>query len=768
MRSLPLSARWYLVLLWSFAVLLIGITFLQRPPFFHDVPLLLLWLLLFVVADYFGVEFENTDGAPVMMTVSEAPTIFLVATSGVAGVLIVMVGTLITDLLRRCVWYRCLFNMAERSVTFLAMLFVYETLHAPQTLPFSGFQGLITLAATAGIYAATNTLLVATIIALTSGQSVLKLFRDSFRTVHSVHSIILPLGAVLAALWQVNPWLVLPAVVPLLMEYRTLKTVEAWQAESRRSKAVATTLERLQDTATAMIASLEPTPLLETVRTQLAALLEASASWVVLLDEKQPRLFSDRDIPPMISLDVAGYQTELQHPGVRQLDPAAIMRLHGLDASPWQALVIIPLAVEQRVLGGICLALDQTINLGEADRRILLAFAAQAALAMEHAQLFEELRHKQDELIRSSKLAALGTFSAGIAHEFNNLLAGILGYAEIGLSSEDIATKDEALEVSVRSCLRGRSITSGLLTFARRGDPQRGLHQIREAVEDTLALVERELAKVNIRIERRFQLVPSTICDPGQLSQVVLNLVTNARDAMLEQGGGLITVVLAQRADQIELAISDTGSGIPEHLLKEVFQPFMTTKGALGGSSTPGTGLGLAISYGIIQSHGGTITIDSEVGCGTTVTIRLPIISETTAERERDLVLEPLPALRILIVDDDEVVAESVARLLEGQGHQVGLAKDGETALWSYCKEPFDLVLSDIVMPSMGGIELLQQLRAINPHVQMLIMTGKALPNQIEQMLRAGALGVVKKPFVVDELLAAIARGAHTRMLSIG
>ena len=137
-----------------------------------------------------------------------------------------------------------------------------------------------------------------------------------------------------------------------------------------------------------------------------------------------------------------------------------------LAESPWQTLVIIPLALEKRVLGAICLALEHAINLGEADRRILLAFAAQAALAMEHAQLFEELRHKQDELVRSSKLAALGTFSAGIAHEFNNLLAGILGYAEIGLSSSDVAIKDEALEVSVRSCLRGRSITSGLLSLA--------------------------------------------------------------------------------------------------------------------------------------------------------------------------------------------------------------------------------------------------------------------------------------------------------------
>src|SRR6476469_1452095 len=106
----------------------------------------------------------------------------------------------------------------------------------------------------------------------------------------------------------------------------------------------------------------------------------------------------------------------------------------------------MPLALDSRLMGGICLAIERPIGLAEDDRRVLLAFAAQAALAMEHARLFEELRHKQDELVRSSKLAALGTFSAGIAHEFNNLLAGVLGYAQLGLNSSDVADKNEALE----------------------------------------------------------------------------------------------------------------------------------------------------------------------------------------------------------------------------------------------------------------------------------------------------------------------------------
>jgi signal transduction histidine kinase/FixJ family two-component response regulator len=588
-----------------------------------------------------------------------------------------------------------------------------------------------------------------------------------------VHFITLQLGGVLAALWQIDPWLIVPGIVPLIMAQRSFKALGAWQAESRRSKALANEaqqlagkLERLQDTATAMIASLEPLPLLETVSTRLALLLDASASWVVLRDEPAPQLVAARGTPSPRPQDAALYAAELERQAVRQLDADELARLAGPGALPWQTLLIIPLALESRLLGGICLASERTITLADDDRRVLLAFAAQAALAMEHAQLFEELRHKQDELVRSSKLAALGTFSAGIAHEFNNLLAGILGYAQLGLLSDDVAEKNEALDVAARACLRGRGITSSLLTFARRSDPQRSLSQIRDAVEETLALVERELAKLNIRVERLIQPVPLTICDLGQIGQVLLNLITNARDAMIEQDGGVITVELAQRGGQIELVVSDTGSGIPEHLLQQVFQPFMTTKGALGGSITPGTGLGLAISYGIVEGHGGTISVASTVGRGTTMTVRLPIIAELPQPARAEAKGAQLSALRILVVDDEQVVAESLARLLAEYGHQVVLAADGEIGLHRYREQPFDLVISDSVMPVMDGAEFVTRLRSLDSHAHILAISGQTANGRVERMLQAGAFGFVSKPFVVDELLEAIRRGMRERVCS--
>jgi two-component system, NtrC family, sensor kinase len=773
MTALPRAARYYIIAMWLAATGLIVGTLSGYPLSFEHLQLLLLWLPLYVLADYFEVEIALNDRPPVRMSVADAPTIFLIAIGGAPCVIGMALGSALADSLQRRPWYKVLFNVSQRSITYLIALLLYTSINANPAMPFSGLRGILALIVVAVIYYTCNTLFVSTVIALATRQKLLPLYGSSFRLVQWVHFITLPLGGVLAALWKIDPWLIVPGIVPLIMAQRSFKALGAWQAESRRSKALAdesqqlaSKLERLQDTATAMIASLEPLPLLETVSTRLALLLDASASWVVLLDEPAPRLVAARGTPSPRLQDAALYAAELERKAVRQLDASDLARFADSGTPPWQTLLIIPLALESRLLGGICLASDRMITLAEDDRRVLLAFAAQAALAMEHAQLFEELRHKQDELVRSSKLAALGTFSAGIAHEFNNLLAGILGYAQLGLLSDDVAEKNEALDVAARACLRGRGITTSLLTFARRSDPQRALSQIRDAVEETLALVERELGKLNIRVERRLQPVPLTICDLGQIGQVLLNLITNARDAMLTQDGGVITIELAQRGSQIELVVSDTGSGIPDHLLQQVFQPFMTTKGALGGSTTPGTGLGLAISYGIVEGHGGTISVASTVGRGTTMTVRLPIIAELPQPAAADGNAARLSALRILVVDDEPVVAESLARLLVGYGHQVVLATDGEIGLHRYREQPFDLVITDSVMPVMDGAEFVTRLRSLDSHAHILAISGQTTAGRVERMLQAGAFGFVSKPFVVDELLEAITRGMRERVCS--
>jgi signal transduction histidine kinase len=299
----------------------------------------------------------------------------------------------------------------------------------------------------------------------------------------------------------------------------------------------------------------------------------------------------------------------------------------------WSAVLAIPLLADSAgaPLGAICLAFDRLRGLDADEQRVLTSFARQAAVTVENARLFDELRLKQNELIQSSKLAAVGTFAAGIAHEFNNLLGSMLGYAELGYGVNDLEEKNHSLDVVIQACRRGRSITRGLLTFARRQEHQRAMANLADAIDETLTLVEIDLRKSHIELIRQVEPVQSSILDLGQLAQVVLNLITNARDAMKPQGGTL-TIGLRERRGWLELSVSDTGSGIAEEIRDKIFEPFVTTKGALGGSQTPGTGLGLSVSYGIVQEHGGTITVESALGRGTTMTVRLPVVLDIERE----------------------------------------------------------------------------------------------------------------------------------------
>lgn len=297
-----------------------------------------------------------------------------------------------------------------------------------------------------------------------------------------------------------------------------------------------------------------------------------------------------------------------------------------------KSLLHVPLVVKDKVVG--VLSIDNQVSdveFTEEDQYLLSTLADYAAISIENSTLYDELRknmedlkRSQQELIESSKLAAVGTLAAGVAHEFNNLLAAISGHTELGLISEDMDEIKQSLNVVVESVDRAKRITSNLLTFARRREPRMEIADLTEAVETPLQLMERDLQKSNIKLVREFSDVPAIVCDAGQISQVCLNLLTNARDAMLPDGG-TVTVKVKQDGDDIVIAFSDTGGGVPDHIMDKLFEPFVTTKGPLGGGDVSGTGLGLSVSYGVVKNHGGTIEVETEEGKGSTFTVRLPI-----------------------------------------------------------------------------------------------------------------------------------------------
>jgi two-component system NtrC family sensor kinase len=297
-----------------------------------------------------------------------------------------------------------------------------------------------------------------------------------------------------------------------------------------------------------------------------------------------------------------------------------------------KSLLHVPLVLREQVIG--VFSVDNQISdqeFTEDDEYLLSVLADYAAVSIENATLYDELRksidglkRSQQELIQSSKLAAVGTLAAGVAHEFNNLLAAISGHAQLGLASDDVKDIKQSLKVVVDSVDRAKRITANLLTFASRQEPRMKMVDVVEAVQSPLLLMKKELEKSNVQLVRKFSKARPTLCDSGQISQVCLNLLTNARDAMLPDGG-ILTVEVKEDRDDILIVFSDTGCGIPDQVMDKLFEPFVTTKGPLGGGQIPGTGLGLSVSYGIVRNHGGTIEVETEAGKGSTFAVRLPI-----------------------------------------------------------------------------------------------------------------------------------------------
>jgi signal transduction histidine kinase/CheY-like chemotaxis protein len=792
MRALSPAARRYLLFLWSGALLTVAATlfFLPlAPPPLAQFAAAAAFALLLDIADLVALRYEGER--PAML--AHAP---LIASASVLAwplpLLTIIGGVLGTLLVHPAPWWRTLTTLAVRSIV-TSLLSVVAALTLPAGgAPFTTPLSLVGLLAMGLLGYGVEHLLAARLVPLTSAGGagarqpalVPPVWRlGQFASLGRHLVVVVPLGGLLALLWRLGPWAFLLGLAPALVAFWAfssrheisnlsgrLSTLNTKSAEQDRK------LSSLQSLATTLIATRDIRALPHTLCDRLAALLGAPAGWVVLHDDPaQPEGLllvartgrtasgdeaSNADQPELLPDPIArAYDAVLNRRRVVLFTDQHVQSLAPEGDEPlWQSLIVIPLLIEEEQqmtpIGAICLAFEQQRGLAEEEQRLLRSFGRQAALAVQNARLFRQLRESQAEVIRSSQLAAVGTFAAGIAHEFNNLLAGMIGYAQLGLSTPSPDEKDESLRVVVDACRRGKSVTGSLLTFARRQQAQRTAADIGEAVKGTLTLMEIELRQNDIKVVRQIEPVPETVCDVGQLAQVFLNLLTNARDAMKPEGGTL-TVELHERGGTITLAVEDTGCGIPEAIRERIFEPFVTTKGALGGSQTPGTGLGLSVSYGIVQEHGGSIEITSAPGRGTRVAVRLPVVAGNAPGAEESP--DPPPLLRLLLVDDDDRVRDSLARLLELAGHRVVAVADATSALELYRLQPFDLVLTDLAMPRTNGLELVRSLRAHDPDATIFVFTGQALGDQIDLAREAGAAHVLHKPFELPEFQQAVA-----------
>ena len=372
-----------------------------------------------------------------------------------------------------------------------------------------------------------------------------------------------------------------------------------------------------------------------------------------------------------------------------------------------------------------------------------------------------EKKTLQQQLIQTEKLAAVGTLAYGIAHEFNNILAGMMANAELGLITGDSQQVKECFETIVENTQRASSITNNLLAFARQKEGRKDLIDITEPLKSVLSIIHRELEKHNIEIVEEFKPIPKVFCDAGQFSEVFLNMITNARDAMLPYGGTL-TIQVEPYKDNIRIIFKDTGCGIPDEIKGRIFEAFVTTKGALGGSEIPGTGLGLFLTYGIVDGYQGRIEVESRVGQGTQFTILIPVTKNLPRKRLLDTVIETPEdiekKLKILLVDDEKAISFTLKKFLESQGHQVTTSLRAKEGLELFKKDKFDLVLSDITIPDMDGIELIKKMRKEDKDAKIIVITGHILKEKEEKAKEAGADEVLIKPFKNEVLCSAISK----------
>src|SRR5256714_4546880 len=395
--------------------------------------------------------------------------------------------------------------------------------------------------------------------------------------------------------------------------------------------------------------------------------------------------------------------------------------------------------------------------------RNIEASARQAELAEQHieelSRYITEQERIREQFAQMEKLSALGELASGVAHDFNNTLAGILGRAQLLLMRTQDPQVIRCLRIIVRSAQDGAKTVKRIQDFARqRRDKNFELVAIDQLLLDIIEITRprwkdsAEAANVHIKFESRISTNAFIMGDESELREVLINIIFNAVDAMPQ--GGKITLSAEESGDSVSVSISDTGAGMSPEVKARVFDPFFTTKGKAG------LGLGLAVSYGIITRHDGTINLESEVGRGATFCISLPkaaaqahLKAKAAAELPAPLALPPrVRKLRILVVDDEAPLREILSEMLEHQGHEVRLAGSGHEALELFDAEKFDAVFTDIGMPGMNGLELSRSINERDSRVPIAVITGWGNEVDLQEQSAAGINWVVAKPFTAARI----------------
>ena len=389
--------------------------------------------------------------------------------------------------------------------------------------------------------------------------------------------------------------------------------------------------------------------------------------------------------------------------------------------------------------------LASVITSADQYQRLQVTISQLQSMQMELRARMEAQRAAENRLVQAAKLAAVGEMAAGIAHELNNPLTSVTGFAELALDAmpEDSQTRGD-LELVMREAIRARDVVRRLLDFARQSESTRASASLNEVVEDVVALsrhlIHTSRSGTKLEFEQDLPWVP---VDANQMKQVLLNLVHNALQAMPDGGEMKIATVPRSRfgRDGVIVSVRDTGIGIPQPEQARIFEPFYTTKGDHGGY-----GPGLSVTYGIVTDHGGQIEVESAAWCG-----------RQNLQYGCRKPKEGMEAISVLVVDDEPGIALLCKRILSRAGYDVTSETDPRVAIEQLQQIHVDLLLVDIRMPEVDGFDVISRAQVVQPDIAVLVMTGFGTVETAIRALRQGVDGLLLKPFnKSEELLQAV------------
>jgi signal transduction histidine kinase/AmiR/NasT family two-component response regulator len=519
--------------------------------------------------------------------------------------------------------------------------------------------------------------------------------------------------------------------------YRLLQRVEDLKRLNDHFVRRASQLERLHAAMQDVTSELDVEALLARLLPQLAEALGCRSLAVELVEP-------------------AGFRVAVEPPAVTQrpsVADTADLRETWSEVE-WR----VPLTARGRDLGNMVARCHLPPGAAADEEQLLKLVARQVATAIENSRLYEHvtrtlhaLEESQQRIVQGERLRALGEMAGGVAHDFNNVLAIIIGRAEVIAVDVDDPEIRRQIDVIIQAALDATQTVKRIQEFTRvRRSRDFRTVDVRQLIDEVLEMTrsrwkdEAEARGIRYEIRVKGDGVPPVEGEPSEIREALTNILFNALDAMPE--GGSVTFTTGAKDGRVLCAITDTGIGMPEDVRQRVFDPFFTTKGERG------TGLGLSVVYGIIARHGGEVDVESRLGHGTTFTMRLPTSARLVQGAAGAPALPVARSARVLVVDDEPEILTALGDLLRHDGHVPTLCGDPEEAVALVERTPFDLVITDLGMPGLSGWDVARLVKLRAPATAVAMITGWSDRIDAEYARTNGVEHVIAKPFRRDDL----------------